>query len=361
MVLPPARGYSPPRSRSRSPASPSWRTRYAPSPIERSTIIRTDARRRGRSPHRTPTIRSRSPSPPRRPPVVIQVPQDSSQEEWRRGGEFNNRPLMGILPEASSVHSSPLNQPFNAARDDSQYGPRGVTAFGRTARRRGHRTSPLFSPRRPSPTYTPQRPIQLVVPPPSSPYPAFSSAQGLGDEESRNPRYHSPYRYGGRPVTPPAITHWPTYASAPPSPPALNVPQQSDAWAEPIQTRPWLSSPRLEQQGPHVVTGSAPWLNGPAYDHHMARFIPNTTLVPAVQNPPEPMVVQVPSHPSTRVVARVVRRTVTPPPGAPFAFGYPVPPAQQICPGFILQVPPTQAAAPHVVVSPNTQPANGRF
>lgn len=353
VLLQPAGRRPRPHSRSRSPASPAWRARYAPSPTETSTIIRTDVRHRGRSPHRTPTIRSRSPSPPRRHPVVIQVPHDLSQEEWHRGGEFNTRPLpvQQRTGEVSSVHSS---QPINAARDDNQDGPRGVPTFGRTARRRGHRTSPPFSSRHPSPTYTPQRPLQPVVPPPSSPHPAFSSAQGLGVEESRDPRYHSPYRYGGRPATPPAITRWLTHGSAPPSPPILNVPQQSDVWAELIQTQPWLPSPRLEQQGPHVVAGSAPWLNGPAYDHPMARFRPNTTLVPAVQNPPEPMVLQVPSHPSTRVVARVVRRTMTPP-GAPFAFGYPVPPAQQICPGFILQVPPTQVVAPpHVVISPNT-------
>lgn len=354
-VLPPV-GLPLPHSRSRTP---SWRARYAPSSTERSTVIRPDESPRGRSPHRTPTIRSRSSSPRRWPTIVVEVP--SSQEEWRRGGDNTIRPLSmhqgtGILPEESYDHSSPPSQPVNTARDDSQDGPRGATTFGRIPRRRSYRTSPQFSSRHPSPTYTPRRPIQLIIPPPSSPHPAFPSAQGLGTEESRNPRYHLPYRYGGRPATPPAITRWLTRASAPPSPPTLNVPQQSDTWAEPsqVQTRPWLSSPRLEQQSSHVVTGSAPWLNGPAYDYPMARFIPNTTLVPAVQGPPEPMVVQVPGHPSTRVVARVVRRTVTPPLDAPLAFGYSVPPAQQICSGFVLQVPATQAAAPCVVVSSNT-------
>ena len=355
-VLPPV-GLPLPYSRSRTP---SWRARYAPSPTERSAIIRTDESPRGRSPHRTPTSRSGSPSPRRRPTIIVEVPP--SQEEWRRGGEYTIRPGSvhqgtGILPEESSDHSPPPSQPVNTARDGSQDGPRGATTFGRIPRRRSYRTSPPFCSRHPSPTYTPRRPIQLIVPPPSSPHPDFPPTQGLGTEESRSPRYHLPYRYGGRPATPPAITRWLTRASAPPSPPNLNVPQQSDAWAEPspIQARPWLSSPRLEQQRPHVVTGSAPWLNGPAYDYPMAGFIPSTTLVPTGQDPPEPMVVQVPGYSSTRVVARVVRRSMTPPIEPPLAFGYSVPPAQQICSGFVLRVPATQAVAPScVVVSSNT-------
>ena len=375
---PPVVGLPLPFSRSLTPASPSWRARYAPSSSERSVILRADESPRGRSPRRAPTIRSlsRSPSPPRPPLVVFPAPQDSSQEEWRRGGEFTTRsqaPIFPVqhgtnrIPEDSSIHSFSPARPINAARDDIQDGPRGVTTSSRTPWRRSRRTSPAFSSRRLSPMRSPQRP-QLIFPPSSSPHPP---AQGPGTEELRNHRYqspyqspyhspyHSPYRYGGRPATPPAITRWRVHEPALPSPPILNVPQQSGSWAEPNpnQTRPWLSSTHPEQQRPQVVTGPAPWASGPAYDYTTARYIPNTTFVPAVQSPQEPMVVQVPSRPSTRVVARVVRRSTSPPP-----FGPPVPPAQQICSGFVLQVPVTQAAAPScVMVSSNTSPPNGWF
>jgi hypothetical protein len=354
------------RSRSRTPLSPPWGPRYVPRP----TIIIPDERSRGQSRHRASTIRSRSASPSRLPPVIVQVPQGPSQDEWRGGGEFTIRPSISIpvqqgvdiTPEAPSVHSP--GQSVIAAQDDSQDGLRGVTTFGRIPRRGSYTSSPPFSSRYPSPTYTPPRsPIQLIIPPPGSPHPGFPSAQALGTEESRNPRYHLPYRYGRRPTTPPAITRWLAHTSAPPSPPILNVPQQPGVWVEPspVQPRPWASSPHLEQQRPHVVTGSPPWLDGLAYDHPMGRFIPNTTLVPAVQSPPEPMIVQVPSHPSTRVIARVVRRTMIPPLDAPLAFGPPVPPAQHICSGFVLQMPAIQAARPRVIVSSNTQVPNGRF
>jgi hypothetical protein len=331
------------RSRSRSD-SPSWRGRYAPSPTRRPAILTADESPRGRSPHRMPTIRSRSPSPRRRRPVVVQVPQDSSQGERRRGGEFSMRPT--IIIEAPPP-SSPPNQRVNTARDDSQDGPRRVTTFGRASWRRSRRTSPLFSSRRPSPTYAPPRPI-TVIQPPSSPHRAFSSARDLGTEEDIACHYIMPPQYWGRPPTPPAITHRLTRTSAPPSPPIMNEPQQSDMWAEPspIQTLPWHSSTHLEQQSMHIVPGSAPWPSEPTYDYPAAGFYFQNQYIPAVQNAPEPMVVQVPSHPSPRVVARVVRRTTTPPLDARPAFGPSSPPAQQLCSGFVLHVPATQTAVP---------------
>jgi len=342
---PPVPGLPVRRPRSLTPA------RYTPpSTVGPPMIIIPDERRRGRSRSRMSTIRSQSTSPPRLPPVVVQVPQVSLQEEWRSGGEFSVR--TDIVPEAPFVHSPPSDQPVIAAQGGSQDSLRGVTTFGRILGRRSYRSSPPSSSRHPSPAHTPpRRPIQLIISPPSSPRPTF---QGLGTEESRD--YHVPYRYARRPATPPAITRWLTHASAPSSPPIINAPQQSRVWAEPnpIQRRPWIPSPHLEQRRPHVVTGSAPWLNGPAYDHPMNSFMPNTTLAPAVQNPPEPFVVQVPSYPSTTVIVRVVRRTRTPPLDSPLAFGPSVPPAQHMCSGFVLHVPATQAAAPCVMVSSNT-------
>ena len=362
LVIPPLRTQPivilPPNSRSPTPPTPPsplpsfWRCGYVPPSTEISPIILHHERRgRSRSRLSTPPIRSRSASPPIVPPVILsQVSQNSVQEEWRRGDDVAIRP-MDTIPEASSVHFPPPDQPVSAAQDYSQDGPRRVTTFGRIPRYRSFGSSPPFSSYHPSPSYTPpRRPVQLTIPPPSSPHPIFTSAQGLRTEESRNSRYHSPYRYYGRPATPPAMEHWP-----PPSPPVLNVPQQPSVWADPSSSGPRVSSPHLEPQRPDIATESAPWLNGPTYAHPMGRFIPNATIVPAMQTHPEPFVVQVPSHPSNRVVARVVRRTRTPPLGSSFAFGPSVPPAQQICSGFVLQMQATGAAAPpYVMVSSNT-------
>jgi hypothetical protein len=361
-----------PADRSVSSFSSPERYRQEPSPTESPRIISPDERQRGRFRvrRRTPTIRSQSTSPPILSPVVItQVSQNSLREEGRRDDEFVMRPPLSIpiqhgvniIPEAPSFHLLPPQQPVTIVQDDSEDGPRGFTTFGRMLSNGSYGSSPQFSPHHPSPRYTPhRRSIQFMTSPPRSPHPAFPSAQGLRTEEFA-PHYNFSYP---QLATPPAIAPWLTHPSVPPSPPALHIQQQPSVWVEPssVERQPRsrgsfaeVSLPHRERQGPHAVNGPLPWVNGPAYDHHMNGVIPNTTLLSAIQPSPEPFVVQVPSRSSNRVIARAVRRITTTPLNPRFAFGTSVLPAQQFCSGFVLQMPATQAAAPPcVVVSSNT-------
>ena len=302
------------RSRSPTPRSPPWRAEYVPPSTEIPQIIFPYERRprRFRSRRSSPTTRSQSASPRASPRIF------------------------------SNLRTPPPDQPVITVQDDGQDGLRGVTTFGYIPRRRSYRSSPPFSS---SPSYTPpRRPTQLVIPPPSSSPPVFLSTQGPRNEESRNSRYHLPYRYGDIPGIPPTIVRRPTLR--PPTPPSPVF----DIWAEPSSSGPRVSSPHVRR--PHVINGPASWRNGPPYGHPTDRFIPEPTLVPT---PPEPFVVQVPSHPSTRVTARAVRRSMTPPLDPRLAFGPSVPPTPPICSGCVRRMPATGVAAPPcVIVTSNT-------
>jgi hypothetical protein len=386
-LLPPASPRVPiavvrPESRLRyaTPPSPSWRIEYVPPSIRGSPVILPDLTLRGRARARSRSpinIRSRDASPPIVNPIDVSPPFRASRDplqDWPRNGEFAThspasafsvlvRQEMSTIPEASSVHSSPPYQSVLIAQEGNQEAPEGVTAFGRIPSHRIYSSSLSPSPRHPSPSYSsPRRPVPLIIPPPGSPHPAFLSAQAHRTEESIQPRHHLSNRYGGRPATPLAFAPWATRHSPPPSPLPSNVPQRPSVWVEPssIQPPPGISLPNFEPQRPRMAAVPAPWLNGPLYGHPTGGFIPNPPPVCCPRASPPPFVVQLPSRPSTRVTARVVRRTPTLPLAPPLAFGPSVPPAQHLCAGFVLQIPATQAAAPScVMVSSDTRPPNG--